>query len=198
MVIEGILEKTFTEPYINNYHMKNNFKIESGGFNDEVIEFRNFVFDDEVDDLFPDIKGIMLNKNELDENIFIDLILNYLILKKYFLYNDNIYEKVDNMLISYKKIGTLREVLFDKFESNIILFFTETFPCQFKGFDFYFLVKTFKNKMESNILKIKNLTTNKIKLHFCYLEFNDGIYDIKNNKFILKNNFIELNSATIK
>ena len=63
--------------------MKNNFRIESSGFNDEVVEFVNFVFDDEVDDLFPNIKGIMLNKNELNENIFIDLILNYLILKKY-------------------------------------------------------------------------------------------------------------------
>jgi len=148
--------------------MKNNFRIENSAFNDEVIEFDNFVFDDEVDDLFPEIKGIMLNKNELDENIFIDLILNYLILKKYFLYNDNIYEKVNNMLISYKKIGPLKEILFDNFESNIILFFTEIFPCQFKGFDFYFLVKTFKNKMELNILKIKNLTTNKIKLNFFF------------------------------
>ena len=78
--------------------MKNNFRIESDGFNSEVIEFEDFVFDDEVDDLFPDIKGMMLNKNELNENIFIDLILNYLILKKYFLHNENVYEKVDKML----------------------------------------------------------------------------------------------------
>ena len=198
ITIGEILEKTFTKPYINNYHMRNNFRIESDGFNDEVIEFRNFVFDDEVDDLFPDLKGIMLNKNELNENIFIDLILNYLILKKYFLYNDNIYEKVDKMLISYKKVGSLKEVLFDKFENNIILFFTETFPCQFKGFDFYFLIKTFKNKMESSILKIKNLTTNKINLNFFYLEFNDGVYDIKNNKFVQRNNFNERDSTTIK
>ena len=195
-----ILEKSFTQPYVSNYRMKNNSKIESGSFYgySDVIWFENFVFDDEVDDLFPNIKGIMLNKNELDENIFIDLILNYLILKKYFIYNESIYEKIDNMLIAYKKIGTLKEILFDKFENNVVLFFTETFPCQFKGFDFYFLIKTFKNKMESNILKIKNLTTNKIRLDFFYLEFNDGIYDIKNNKFILKNNFKEFGSATVK
>ena len=196
--IGEILEKIFTRPYIKNYHMKNNFRIESSGFNDEVVEFVNFVFDDEVDDLFPNIKGIMLNKNVLNENIFIDLILNYLILKKYFLYNDTIYEKVDKMLISYKKIGTLREVLFDKFESNIILFFTENFPCQFEGFDFYFLIKTFKNKMELNILKIKNLTTSKIEPDFLYLEFKDGIYDIRNNKFIVKVNFKKTDAATIK
>ena len=197
--IKEVLEKTFTQPYIKNYHLKNNFRIESDSFfYSEAIEFKNFIFDNEVDDLFPDIKGIMLNKNELDENIFVDLILNYLILKKYFLYNDNIYEKVDKMLISYKKIGSLKEVLFDKFETNIVLFFTENFPCQFKGFDFYFLIKVFKNKMESNILKIKNITTNKIKLDFFYLEFTDGIYDIKNNKFIQKNKFKEMDAATIK
>jgi len=193
-----ILKRTFTQSYINNYHMKNNFKIEDDGFNSEAIEFEDFVFDDEVDDLFPSIKGIMLNKNELSENIFIDLILNYLIIKEYFLYNDNIYKKVDKMLISYKKIGSLKEVLFDKFENNIVLFFTETFPCQFKGFDFYFLIKTFKNKMESNILKIKNLTTNKVKLDFFYLEFTDGVYDIKNNKFMQKDYFKEMDAATVK
>ena len=199
ILIKEILEKTFTQPYTKNYHLKNNFRIESDSFfYSEAVGFDDFVFDDEVDDLFPNIKGIMLNKNELNEDIFIDLILNYLTLKKYYLYNDNIYEKVDKMLISYKKVGTLKEILFDKFENNIVLFFTETFPCQFKGFDFYFLIKTFKNKMESSILKIKNITTSKIKLDFFFLEFNDGIYDIKNNKFIRKNNFNERDAATIK
>ena len=145
-----------------------------------------------------DYKGVVLNKNELNENIFIDLILNYLYLKEYFIYNDNIYSKIDNTLISYKKLGTIKEIIFEEFEINIILYFTQTFPCQFTGFDFYFLIKTYKNQMENNILKIKNLTTNKINLNFSYLEFNDGVYSIEHNTFYKKDYFSIKNITTVK
>ena len=50
--------------------------------------------------------------------------------------------------------------------------------------------------MEYNILKIKNLTTNKITLNFSYLEFNDGIYNLMDNKFIQKKNFIDFNNLS--
>jgi hypothetical protein len=151
------------------------------------------------EDMYLNLEGIILNKNEVNENIFIDLILNYLKLKNYFIYNDNVYEKVENMLISYVKVGSIKEILFVGFETNIIPFFTEYFPCQFDGFDFYYLTKVYKNKMELNIAKIKNLTTNKIVLNFSFLEFTDGIYDIENNNFIFKNNFInKFNIQTIK
>jgi len=192
-----ITKEKFVDPYLKNYNMKNNFKIKKDtGFIYDVIFLDYFIFDDEVDDLFPNIKGIKLNKNELNENIFIDLILNYLILKKYFIYNNNIYQKIENTLISYKKIGSIKKIIFDNFENNVVLYFTEMFPCQFIGFDFYYLTKTFKNKMEYNILKIKNLTTNKITLNFSYLEFNDGIYNLMDNKFIQKKNFIDFNNLS--
>ena len=57
--------------------------------------------------------------------------------------------KIEDTLISYKKLGSIKEILFNQFEGNIITFFTETFPCQFIGFDFYFLIKTYKLKMET-------------------------------------------------
>ena len=37
------------------------------------------------DETFVDYKGILLNKNEIDENTFIDLILNFLYFKEYFI-----------------------------------------------------------------------------------------------------------------
>ena len=149
--------------------------------------------------MYLNLEGIVLNKNELNENIIIDLILNYLKLNKLFIHNDYLYSKIEDTLISYKKIGGVKEILFDQFETNIISFFTEYFPCQFDGFDFYYLIKTYKNKMESSIDKIKNISTNKITLNFSFLEFTDGIYDLQNNNFIFKNNFINSsNICTIK
>jgi hypothetical protein len=175
----------FNNPYKTNYKLKNNsnpeenYKIDPN-FN---IEFHPLDIFFEQPEQNLNLSGIILKKNELNENILIDLILNYFILNKMFIYNDNIYTKIENTLISYKKIGTIKEIVFDNFENNLILFFNQNYPCQSIGLDFYYLLKTFKNKMENNILKIKNLTTNKINLNFSFLEFNDGVYDIQNNKF---------------
>jgi hypothetical protein len=46
----------------------------------------------------------------------------------------------------------------------------------------------FKQDMEQNILKIQTLITNQIEFDYSYMEFTDGIYDIKINKFYPKNN----------
>ena len=88
--------------------------------------------------------------------------------------------------MSFREIGTIKEVLFDKFQENVLMYFSTNYICQFTGFDFYFLVKNYKNKMESNIMKIKNLTTNKVELDFNFMEFSDGIYDVPNNRFFNK------------
>jgi hypothetical protein len=194
------LDNIFSESYLKNYNLKNNLKElkEPYTYSRKYLDIDTLNYFDSEDSDYPSIKGIKLNKNELNENIFIDLILNYLILMNYYIFNDYIYTKIENSLVSYRKIGTIKEIIFDQFETNIILYFSQNFPCQFKGFDFYFLVKTYKNQMENNILKIKNLTTNKIKLNFSFLEFNDGIYDIENNKFMSKKNFKPLDICTTK
>jgi hypothetical protein len=194
-----LVEDIFSTVYLNNYNIKNNFKLSTNNNTScEYLSIDYLNYFEEESDNFPNIKGIKLNKNELNENIFIDLILNYLILKDYYIYNDFIYSKIEYTLISYKKLGTIKEIIFEQFENNIISYLTENFPCQFIGFDFYFLIKTYKNQMENNILKIKNLSTNKITLNFSFLEFTDGIYDIEKNTFINKNNFRQLNICTIK
>ncbi len=194
-----IVEDIFSIAYLKNYNLKNDFKL---SLNNDTncsyldIEYLNY-FEEDFDD-FPNIKGIKLNRNELNDSIFIDLILNYLILKNYYIYNDILYIKIESTLISYKKLGSIKEIIFDQFEKNIISYFTENFPCQFIGFDFYFLIKNYKNQMENNILKIKNLSTNKITLNFSFLEFTDGIYDIEKNTFISKKHFNMSNISTTK
>jgi hypothetical protein len=165
----------------------------------EAITLYPLYFFNEQLDMYLNLEGIMLKNNDINENIIIDLILNFLKIKNYFIYNDDVYSKIENTLISYEKIDSVKEIFFNKFEVNVVSFFTEYFPCQFDGFDFYYLIKTFKNKMEWCIDKIKNLTTNKIKLNFSFLEFTDGIYDIENNNFIHSNDFINvLHICTIK
>jgi len=183
----------FAKPYTDNYNLKNNHKINKDHclyVDYWCISFTVLDCLNQQPTMYLNFEGIKINKNIIDENIFIDLILNYLKLKNYFIYNNEIYSKIENTLISYTKIGSIKELLFDQFENNVILFFVEHFPCQFDGFDFYFLIKNYKNQMENNILKIKNLSTNKITLNFSFLEFTDGIYDVENNNFILKNEFI--------
>jgi hypothetical protein len=190
----------FNEPYKKNYKLKNNCNTEELHTidSDYNIEFHPLdIFFEQPEEVL-NLSGIILKKNELNENILTDLILNYLTLNKMYIFNDSVYKKIDKTLISYEKIGTIKEVIFDNFENNIILFFNQTYPCQSIGLDFYYLIKTYKNKMENNILKIKNLTTNKIHLNFSFLEFTDGIYDIQNNKFLEKKLSNLKNIATIK
>jgi hypothetical protein len=131
--------------------------------------------------------GIKLNKNEIGENLIIDLICNYMYLNGLYLNNDNIYKKINNTIISYEKIGNIPQLFFENFQDIIIPFFIKNFPIQFEGFDFYYIIKNFKIKMENNIIKIKLINNNKIDFNFNIMEFNDGIYDLRNNLFIEKN-----------
>jgi hypothetical protein len=109
-----------------------------------------------------------------------------MVLNNLFINKNNIYKKLKDSFISYELIGTIEYLLFDNFQNIIIPFFISKFPIHFNNFDFYFLIKNFKNKMESDILKIKNITNNNIELDFNLMEFKDGIYNISKNTFISK------------
>ena len=194
-----LLYGTFFNVYSKNYNMKNS---KDGNFTKSdwecltvhSLDCLHYNGINKVDTF----QGIVLNKNCVTEYIFIDLIQYYLILNDLYVYNREVYLRVKDYSISYVKSGTVKDLLYEKFQENIIPYFIKNFPCQFIGFDFYFLIKTFKNKMQDNILKIQNLTTNKINLDFNYMEFSDGVYDIKNNKFFAKNSLHLMSICTIK
>jgi hypothetical protein len=108
-----------------------------------------------------------------------------LIFNNIFLYNDNLYKKIDKYKISYEFIDSI-DSLYKNFHEKICLFFVNFLPCHFKNYDFYSLMSNYIINSE-NLLKTLNLiTTNKITLNFNLLEFNDGIYFIKLNKFLPK------------
>ena len=194
------LKKTFELQYLSNYNLKNNFKVELDKYYKTNMILGIEILEEftEYNEDVKKIKSIAIYKNEISENLFIDLILNYLILCDLYIYKENVYRKIKSSLISYEMVGTIKDVLFDNFENNVILYFKLNFHCQFEGFDFYYLIKTYKNQMENNIIKIKNISSNKINLNFSYMEFTDGVYFIGKNKFIPRDKFNNKNIQTIK
>lgn len=144
--------------------------------------------------------GIRLNKNELSEDLMIDLVGNYIYINNLYINNNNVYKKIQDTCISYEKLGTIGELFFEGFQNTIIPFYTNNFLIQFEGFDFYYIIKNFKLKMENHILKIKSISNNKIDFNFNVMEFTDGIYDLRNNLFIKKNklNLVNHKIKTIK
>lgn len=158
----------------------------------------------ENDDLFKNINGCKIVKNSIDKFIILDLILYYMEINHIYIYKDTAYKKIKNSNISFIKLGTISNYFYDNFKENVVSFFLENFKIHFTNFDFYYLIKNFINSAEININKIIDVTTNKIELNFSLLEFTDGIYSIKHNKFI-PNSYLEeikaeknINVATIK
>lgn len=184
-----ILDKYKQNPIINNlgdvtwFFLQINWKIES--INNNKI---------------PDLEGIKLTYNVLNQRTIVNILQYYLILNEYYIYNDSIYKKINNTKISYKLVGTLTEILYNNFQENVISFFIINYYYNFNNFDFNYLITTFFIKSKSVIESLKDLITNKITLDFSILEFNDGIYYIKYNRFVPIEDAKNLNitQATIK
>lgn len=133
------------------------------------------------------IHGIRLIDNELNQGTIIDLLQYYLILNNYYIYNDNIYVKIQKSNISYELVGSIVEVLYNKFQENVVNYFIINYKYYFKGFDFNYLLKTYFIKSKSIIESIKDISTQIIKPDFSLIEFSDGVYSIKYDKFFPNN-----------
>lgn len=142
--------------------------------------------------------GCKINKNELSGLLMLDLIAYYLILNKLYLYNGNVYKKVGGFEISYELVGSIKNLLFDEFEKNVFGYFFLNYPCHMEGLDLWCIIKTYKNDFEPKILKIGLLSQNILNPDFTVMEFNDGIYDIKNNKFYHDKNKFNNKRVTLK
>lgn len=145
------------------------------------------------------VKGIKLKYNKIDQNTLIYLLQYYLILNEYYIYNNSIYKKIETTLISYKLIGTIKEVLYDKFQENVVRYFYSVFEYYFEGFDFNYLLATYFIKSKNIIENLKDISTNRIELDFNLMEFNDGIYSIKYDRFMPKNSNLDFSKrSTVK
>lgn len=149
-----------------------------------------------INDLF----GVRLTNNKIEQTTLIDLLQYYLILNEYYIYNNNIYLKIKDSKISYRLVGSLTEILYDKFQQNIVFYFLNNFEYYFKGFDFNYLLKGYFIKTKNIIEAIRDISTQRIEPDFGLIEFTDGVYSIKYDRFFSnKGNYIFSNhTSTIK
>jgi hypothetical protein len=145
------------------------------------------------------INGVILKENVINQGTLINLIQYYLVLNQYYIYNESVYKKINNSIISYELVGELEKVLYNQFQENVVSFFNINFESYFNGFDFNYLLRTQFIKSKSIIQSIKDISTNKIKPDFSIIEFSNGVYFIKYDRFIFKSELNHnFNMCTIK
>ncbi len=181
------LEKDYQEIFMNRL----------GDVNDIYLSLY-LIFDTIKDIDYKGIKlenfsGIVLRNNSLSQSVLIDLIQYYLVFNNLYLYKSSVYRKVKNSLVSYELVGSIEEVLYKGFIKNVVGFYTSYFEDYVKGLDFSFLVKNYLIKLKSNVLSIKDISTNRIDPDFSVIEFSDGLYFIKYDRFISKKDVLKMN-----
>lgn len=155
----------------------------------------NILYDYKIIEDKKNLELIRGSNNNNEENILLNLWSYYLILNNFFINKNEIYEKINNTIISFKKINSINNLI-DDFLEKIYPYFLQNFQIQFENYPIEKIIN--KSFFYKNI-KIENLEkiiTNKIKINYNLLEFKDGLYDIKTNKFLPKNEII--NTTNLK
>ena len=151
-----------------------------------------------IEKKYDNLKGIKIEEQKSNERQIIFLWEYFLVINEIVINNNKIFIKIENSMISYKKLGEL-DFLYENI-STIFLFFKKEFPFQFNNFDeLNFIAKFLKNK-EEKLNRFREFSKRNINFNFNILEFKDGIYSIIHNKFIRTNKFdqnYEINLKTI-
>ena len=124
--------------------------------------------------------------NKLSRETLLHILKYYLVLNNLFIYKDYIYKKVDGYDISYQLVGGVKETLYDYFYKDVIKFFTLNYFYYFDGFDFEYLLTKYLLKHKNDIIKMSEISTQRIDPDFSLMEFTDGIYSIKYDRFFPK------------
>ena len=187
--------------YIYEYEITPSYAIDiySIGFQyprPDLSKLNSFFYNINLDFL----SGIKIKDNIINQRTLINILQYYLILNEYFIYNENIYVKIKESKISYKLIGGIKEVLYDKFQENVIKFFLIHLSGYFEGFDFSYLMDTYFVKTKNIIESIKDISTQRINPDFGLIEFSDGVYSIKYDRFFSNKDNYSFNNkiSTIK
>ena len=146
-------------------------------------------------------EGVKLINNKLNNLILIKLLKYYIVFNNYYIYNNNIYKKIENTTVSYSLVDSLRSHLYDNFLNNVKSYYLNNFNTYFNGFDFDTICDNYLIKTKTTIDSLDVLLTNRINLDFSILEFNDGLYFIKYNKFLPLENvniLMKKNISTLK
>jgi hypothetical protein len=146
------------------------------------------------------IGGIRIKNNLINQRTLINILQYYLILNEYYIYNNNVYEKIKESKISYVLVGSIEDILYNKFQQNVVKFYLINLRGYFEGFDFSYLMDTYFIKTKNIIQSIKDISTQRIEPNFGLIEFTDGIYSIKYDRFFSNkdNNIFNSKISTIK
>lgn len=186
-----LLEDSSVNKLISNelYYIYNNKIIPSNSIDIYSINFQypdknikklgSFFFNIDLNNL----SGIKIKDNIINQRILVNILQYYLILNSYYIYNNSIYERIKESKISYRHIGTIKEVLYDKFQENVVKFYLIHLNSYFSGFDFSYLMDNYFIKTKSIIESIKDISTQRIEPDFGLIEFSDGVYSIKYDRF---------------
>jgi hypothetical protein len=154
----------FLDPFLYELnYIYNNLIIPSFSFDTYGFSFYIDDLNKDFEKIIKNLNGIKIINNKIDQRTLINLLQYYIILNNYYVCGDNIYLKIENTKISYRCIGTINEVLYEKFQENVISYFINNFKNYFNGFDFNYLMVNYFIKSKSMIESLKYITTNKIE-----------------------------------
>lgn len=161
-------------------------------FDCEVVEINN----NQENGFLNTILGVRLRNNRVDQTTLINLLQYFLVLKNFYIHGGNIYEKITDTLISYRLVGTIKDILYYGFQENVVNYFSVKFYNYFYCFDFNYLLTLYLINSIKIIESIGDISTNKIYLDPHIMEFTDGVYLVEYSIFIPSGNVGTLNNKT--
>jgi hypothetical protein len=190
-----------------NYILKEDFYLKTIHiYNKDILNYTDYlkkekkiVFDYNLKNEFNNIGSFPKINNYYDEYTLINLINFYFLYNNIFLYKNIFYKKIENTLISYAFYSTVDNLT--NLLTNIFIELIEKFSIQLNNIDIYALKIQYFHKLEQLFKKTKQIFINELKLDFTIIEFTDGIYFLKKNIFINKNDLKDKqlnNTGTLK
>lgn len=160
------------------------------------LNIKNVIKINKIRIKYENILGREDKNYKYDTKTFIFLIDYYLMMNDLFIYENNIYKKIENSMISFKKTTNINEI-YDNFK-DILMYFKTNFSFHFDNFNIIdFLGSNLINK-EDKIKRLVDFTSYKIKPDYNIMEFTDGVYFINNNKFLRKDKFLIKNNISLE
>lgn len=133
------------------------------------------------------LKGIVYKKSLIEKDMFLDVVINayiyFLLLNDIKKTNSQLIQKKQNTLITYS-LWCEENDLLTKWD-EVVLFFLKYFRIYINNLDIFMLKKNnlLLNSLNNKLEKISSIIYLNIELVFTLIEFKDGIYDMKTNKF---------------
>lgn len=146
-----------------------------------TVENRNIQIETLITN-YPDIQCFKNSQDYDPKDVCLSVWWWYMFLNGIFIYKNRLYQKLNNTLISYKFFD---EVCFldEKFD-EIYVYFLKKFPMHFKNLNVINLKRSGLPLLENRILNDVNRFNLNITLRYDLMEFYDGIYSIKLDKFL--------------